>query len=71
MIDLEHNRVIRGDALNEPIKRWVTWFKTPFGYVETVAELLELTKKHELDPNMVAFPVPVAIGESNYEVWER
>jgi hypothetical protein len=69
-IDFLHNRVIRGD-ISEPILKWVVWLKTPFGYVETMDELLEICAEAQLDPNMTTIPIPVAITATTHEVYER
>lgn len=69
-IDFAHNRIIRGDV-DEPITRWGVWFKTPFGYVETVDEMLEVCEKAQIDPNLTTFAVPVAFTANTHEVHER
>lgn len=73
MIDIVHNRIIRGDNLSEPIKKWVVWWKSPFGYHETSQEAVEAVnaKKLDLDPDMVIVPVAVAIAANTHEVWDR
>jgi hypothetical protein len=70
MIDLIHNRVVRGD-IDEPITRWTVYFKTPFGYVENISELLKVMEENQLDSNMASYPVPVAVTQTTYEVYER
>lgn len=66
MIDLKHNRIIRGDV-SEPIKRWAVWFKTPFGVAEDFAEAFKACAEHEIDPNLAMRPVPVAFSQNTYE----
>lgn len=70
MIDFKTQRIVRGE-LSEPIKRWVTWWKVPFGYVESIDELLKVCEESQIEPNMAAYPVPVAQSATTYEVYER
>jgi hypothetical protein len=73
LIDLVHARIIRGEDLNEPIKKWVVWFRSPFGYHETAHEAVKAVteKALNLDPDVVIVPVAIAISASTYEPWEK
>ncbi len=70
MLDLNSGTIIRG-GVREPIVRWGVWFKTPFGYGETLEEARETVISVDLNPHMVIQPVPVAFGDTIHEVYDR
>lgn len=67
MILIKENMIVRGD-LQERIKRWEVWFRTPWGLCSNTADAVEALEAAELDPNISIIPVSVAIGETTYEV---
>lgn len=70
MIDLGAGRLVRA-GVAEDIKRWGVWFKTPFGYAESLAEAQATVGSVDLNPHMVIQPVPVAFGDTIHEVYDR
>lgn len=69
MIDMAKNKIVRGGAV-EDIVAWRVWFKTPFGYGETIEEALATIETAELNPHTSVKPVAVAIGETLSEVFD-
>lgn len=68
MILLRENLIVRGD-LQERIKRWEVWFRTPWGVCSNTADACEVLLAAELDPNVSIIPISVAVGETTHEVW--
>lgn len=68
MILVKENLIVRGD-LQEKIKRWEVWFRTPWGLCNNTLDAVEALEHADLDPNISIIPVTVAISETTYEVW--
>lgn len=70
MIDYTNNRIIHGDKEEEIIK-WTCWFRTPVGglyvNVQDALKSLEKISGQDVDPQMLIFPVPVALSSTLYE----
>jgi hypothetical protein len=69
VLDLAHNRIVRGE-INEPIKRWETWWKTPWGLAQTYDEAFKTLEDAEIDKNLAMKPIPVAISETTHEAYD-
>jgi len=70
MIDLSKKEIVLGDRV-EPIKEWRVWFKTPFGYAETLDQALFTIRSADLNPYMTVQPIPVAFSETMHEVFDH
>ena len=66
MIDLSRQKLILGD-IEEKIKEYSVWWKTPSGLFKTVFEALKNAEDNGV-PAIAIYPVPVAISNSTYEV---
>lgn len=70
MIDVLRERIIRGD-IDEKIRRWETWFRTPFGQAKSLQEAVKICESAGIDARLAIVPSSVAISDSTHEVWER
>lgn len=51
------------------IRRWEVHFRVPVGIFSSVQEAVNWCHKHDLDPELIIRPVPVAfISDTQYEV---
>lgn len=69
MILVKENLIVRGD-LQERIKKWEVWFRTPWGLCQNTLDAVEALEKAQMDPNISLLPVAVAISETTYEVMQ-
>lgn len=67
MILITENLIVRGD-LQERIKRWEVWFRTPWGLCTNTHDAVQALEAADFDANIATIPVCVAIGETTYEV---
>jgi len=70
MIDLATGTVVF-EGQRRPIRRWETWFRTPFGLAKTLQEAIEFVLPKDIDPILCIEPVPVAIHDGGHEVYVR
>lgn len=52
----------------EQIKEWVVWFRTPFGFTNSLEIAIKKCEGVDLDPNICIRPFVVAITENDYEI---
>ncbi len=69
MILIKENLIVRGD-LQERIKKWEVWFRTPWGLCNNTLDAVQALEAAEFDPNITIIPVAVAISETTYEVMQ-
>ena len=70
MINLETKTIKHGDG-EQPIKKWVVMFQTPFGLCDTLEEAQTLCMANDWLPNLMIVPIPVAVGIDTYEISVR
>lgn len=66
MIDLLRQKLIIGD-INEKIKEYSVWWRTPSGLFKNVHEAIEDANNNQI-PIIAIYPVPVAISNTTYEI---
>jgi hypothetical protein len=70
MIMFKDNQMVRGGIAGR-IDGWTVWFKTPWGFAETLQEAVKACESiKEIDPEFEITPVPVARSGDHYEVCE-
>lgn len=70
MIDVESKQILFGDK-EERILKWEVVFQTPLGVCATLHDAVEACRKHDINPHMAIVPLPVAISQTQREVWMR
>lgn len=70
MICTVSGRIVIGD-IDEKIRNWQVWFRTPLGISKSLSEAVKVLEEHKLDPTISVVPICVAISDSTYEEWHR
>lgn len=71
MILLEGNMIFLNGGTT-PIKDWSVWFRIPTGLCSTLQEAVLWCQDHDMNPDLMIVPVPVANGtDGTYEAVSR
>lgn len=70
MLILKENMIVRGE-IKEKIKKWTTWFRTPWGLCETLDDAVKICVQNDYDPELAIIPLSVAVSGSTHEVVEH
>lgn len=63
MVNLETGLLHR-DGVSAPIKKFLVWFRTPFGITSDLQEAVQVCAEQELSGNRAIQPIVVAIDET-------
>lgn len=69
MVDLNKGLMTGRDGKWTRIVRWEVWFQTHKGLAQSYDEGARACREADFEPELLMFPVPVAIGgDGHYEV---